>query len=47
MTDQRKPKLSDALVEVLSGISAGIVASFVSHPLDTVKLGYNLIKHHI
>ncbi len=38
MTEQSKLRLSDTLVEVLSGISAGIVASFVSHPLDTVKI---------
>ena len=35
-------KLSDWAIDMISGSSAGICATFVAHPLDTVKVRFQI-----
>lgn len=40
--DRKKLALSKTTVDMLSGSCAGIVGTFVSHPLDTVKVRFQV-----
>ena len=40
MSSNKKLNLSKTTVDMLSGSVAGIVATFVAHPLDTVKVRF-------
>ena len=41
-SDQRK--LSDTQIDIIAGICAGIVSQIVSHPLDTIKVRFQIEK---
>jgi hypothetical protein len=34
--------MTDTKIDIIAGISAGIVANIVSHPLDTIKVRMQL-----
>ena len=42
MSSNKKLDLSKSTVDMLSGSVAGIVATFVAHPLDTVKVRFQI-----
>ena len=42
MSSNKKLNLSKTTVDMLSGSVAGIVATFVAHPLDTVKVRFQI-----
>ena len=42
MSSNKKLNLSKSTVDMLSGSVAGIVATFVAHPLDTVKVRFQI-----
>ena len=37
--------MSNAQIDVISGISAGIIGNLISHPLDTLKVRMQLHRH--
>ena len=40
--EKRRLNLAQSTVDMLSGVCAGIVATFVAHPLDTVKVRFQV-----
>ena len=42
MSSNKKLNLSKSTVDMLSGSVAGIVSTFVAHPLDTVKVRFQI-----
>ena len=40
----KKPRLSKTAIDMVSGSAAGIVGTFISHPLDTVKVRYQVSR---
>ena len=37
-----KRKLTDTQIDIIAGIAAGLVSQVVSHPLDTIKVRFQL-----
>jgi hypothetical protein len=35
-------KLSDTQIDIIAGIGAGLVSIMVTHPIDTIKVRYQL-----
>ena len=38
LSSEKKYKISNVQIDMLSGIFAGIISNIISHPLDTVKV---------
>jgi hypothetical protein len=45
-TGHNHVRLSHVQVDILSGITAGIISNIVSHPLDTIKVRMQLNTGH-
>ena len=45
MQERERLNLSKGTVDMLAGSCAGLVATFVSHPLDTVKVRFQVSQH--
>ena len=37
-----KPRLAESSVDMIAGIATGIVSQFIQHPLDTIKVRFQL-----
>ena len=45
LMERKSLNLSKSTIDMLSGSCAGLVATFVSHPLDTVKVRFQVSQH--